>query len=158
MQKNPKLLMMLGIFCLLLIVCLIWSGHPGSIKNKEANSSQPLIKDKASGDNENEVLRTVLANQEALKTQNKKLETENETLKTKGMQNVQTMIQASQQAIEQQLDKMKSSFESDITSQKKEMSHLKSSLSQDESENDSQDESGYTINGDIQRDIIKGTF
>lgn len=144
MQKNPKLLVILGIFCLLLIIGLIWSGHHTSSKSQGAISSQQLIKDKASGDNENEVLRTVLANQEALKTQNKELETENEALKTKGMQNVQTMIQASKQDIEQQLDKMKSSFDSDISSQKKDISHLKTSFSQ----NESQDKSGYTINGD----------
>jgi hypothetical protein len=64
MQKNPKLLIAIGGISLLFIFGLYWSG---SGKNKKSPTTtiaeQKFIKDKASGDTENEVLRTVLANQ-----------------------------------------------------------------------------------------------
>jgi len=141
MQKNPKLLIIVGLFSLLLIIGMIWTGHQSHSQSKGDDlNSQESIQDKASGDNENEVLRTVLANQEALKTANKKLAQENDSLKQKGMQNVKAMIQDSKQTIQQEIDALKSTFRTQLNTQQKSIGHLHAEKG---SENDE-----YAVNGE----------
>lgn len=120
MQKHPKLLIIGGIICLILIVGLLWSGHQESPKSSTQNNpiKQPaIIKDKVSGDTENEVLKTVLANQETLKTQNKKLQDENEELRKKGIKDVSQVITKIKEELESEIGKVRSDVDTRAKSQ-----------------------------------------
>lgn len=126
MQKNPKLLIIIGGICILFIIGLLWSGTKQSnLPSNKVNTTQQLVKDKASGDTENEVLRTVLANQEQLKSENKKLKEQNEELQRNGMKNVDDLVKNSKQKLQDELSGLKSIFEEKLANQQKTISELK---------------------------------
>jgi integrating conjugative element protein (TIGR03752 family) len=143
MQKNPKLLIVIGGICLLLIIGLLWSGAKQSkSSSNKTKTTQQLIKDKASGDTENEVLRTVLANQEQLKSENKKLKEQNEGLQQKGMKTIDDLIQTSKQKLQDEVSGLKSTFETKLEDQQKTISDL-----ENKNNNEKNKQGGFEIGG-----------
>ena len=82
MNKSPKLLIVLGIFSLILIFGFIWASLSSKSQYKENVSSIQSNKtfDVASGDTNNEVLKSIIAKQKAQDKKTQVIETQNRAL------------------------------------------------------------------------------
>lgn len=123
-MPRPKLLIIIGIISVLLIFGIFWGSTKSNKNNPNTITEQKLIKDKASGDTENEVLRTVLANQEQLKSENKILKEQNNKLRQKGLENVDNMVENSKQKLHDEIQELKSAFEEKMKGQQKDIENL----------------------------------
>ncbi|MCE3237406.1 MAG: uncharacterized protein K0R24_387 [Gammaproteobacteria bacterium] len=117
----PKMLLVVGVFCLLLLGGFFWSFH-------ESPKSDPVspvmkksfLKESALGDTNTEVLRTVVANQRSLQKQNEKLQEENKKLKQSGIEKFQD-----------KLLEIKSTLQEQIAAQKKAIAELQTHIPYD---------------------------
>lgn len=101
MSQSPKLLIALGVIALILIIGFFHAGsgsHPSNNSNTPTQSHKTF--DIASGDTNNEVLKSIVARQQSedqtekkLIDENKKLESENNTLKEKGIDDLKQYVE-----------------------------------------------------------------
>jgi integrating conjugative element protein (TIGR03752 family) len=130
MNNMPKMLLVVGGFCLLMIAGFLWSLHEAP---KPAYLLPPtqksFSKDSASSDTNTEVLRTVVANQRSLQKQNEKLQDENKKIKQSGIENLQSTILKATATLENKLLQTKSSLQEQIVGQNKTITELQMRLS-----------------------------
>lgn len=107
MNKNPKLLILLGAIALILIVGFLWVGHSASVKPKQVSVTHQQAFDVASGDTNNEVLKSIVAKQQALAAKNKALEKLNTQLQEKNQQKDQSQLQALRASLLSQIQSVK---------------------------------------------------
>jgi integrating conjugative element protein (TIGR03752 family) len=142
MNNKPKMLIVLGGFCLALIFGIFWTSHDEH-KSAESNLKKASPWDIASGDTNTEVLRTVVANQHALQKQNEKLQAENNQLKKTGVQSMKDAIKEATANLESKMQETKSSLEDQISGQKRTIENLEKSVSPKSTTID-----GYSLNND----------
>ena len=68
MNTKPKMLLVVGAFSLFIIIGLFWMSVKQPKKSLGQNTEKQKLFDVASGDTNNEVLRTILAKQQQLQT------------------------------------------------------------------------------------------
>lgn len=108
MNKNPKILMVFAVIILTGVVGLFILGggkgrqHPPSSNNKQD------IYDVASGDTNNETLRTLIAGQQRLEKENKDLREQNNDLTKKGLSVYQQKFEEEKNALNAQFSNEKS--------------------------------------------------
>jgi len=124
MNKKPKMLLIVGAFSLFIIIGLFWMSSKQPRKSLPQNTEKQKLFDVASGDTNNEVLRTILAKQQHLQNENQKLLDENQQLKNKGFQNLQKNVKEARQKIEQELSQTKSLLEQKIAGQQEELTSI----------------------------------
>lgn len=104
MNTSPKMLIVVGIFCVSVIVGIAWTKMH---RNQSAVAFHPLKQssaiDTASADTNNEVLQTILARQKSLESENKKLSKLNEKLQKTRHKSAQISIQKAIKAMEAKL-------------------------------------------------------
>ncbi len=133
MKNQPKLLIILGIIAACLIFGFLWtSSKSGKQQTNKAiqkkNAHQTF--DVASGDTNNEVLKSIVARQQKLQEENEKLQQENKDLLNKNKRKKQEEIMQVQNTLQSKIASVKKSLESrfdhrlkDVEKQSKRNSH-----------------------------------
>lgn len=119
---SPKTLALtVGAFFSVLLAGVVWvSSKPISEPTKP---STPVL-DVSSGDTNNEVLRTVIANQQRLQKQNDEVQSENKKLSTEGMTHLQEAMDNFQKSLKEELQKTQSTLENQVQSQQQTLNTL----------------------------------
>jgi integrating conjugative element protein (TIGR03752 family) len=153
MSKNPKMLIIIGGFSLFLIIGLFWmtakkSPQKAANSSNSSNQQQKKLFDVASGDTNNEVLRTILAKQQKIENDNQKLQQENAKLKSQGFKSLQDELQKMQSTVSQKFSQFKSTVDQRFTGQKRELDQVKGKVtSKFSGAQNSQNNSQFELNG-----------
>ena len=118
MQKNPKLLIVLGGLAFMLMFGFFWMSaksnkHAQSVKN---NGSAHKTFDVASGDTNNEVLKSIVAHQKALQIKNEQLQNENKRLQHANKAKTQQGLKQTEQSLTKKINDTKSQLEAKFKS------------------------------------------
>jgi len=112
-MHKPKLLIFIG-GCSLLLITAISCFHSSPSHNKPPANHKEKIFDVASGDTNNEVLKTIVANQQKLQAANRELTAQNTKLRSQGMTNLQNIIKQTTAKLNRQLTQTKQTLEAEI--------------------------------------------
>lgn len=149
MSKNPKMLIIIGGFSLFLIIGLFWmtSKKPQQQTVTSKNQQQKKLFDVASGDTNNEVLRTILAKQQKIENDNQKLQEENAKLKSQGFKSLHDELQKMQASVSQKFSQFKSSIDQRFSGQKHELDQVQGKVTSKFSSSNAQNNSQFELNG-----------
>lgn len=158
MKNNPKLLIVVGGIAVAVIFGFFWS-HSGSNssaqgKGKASNTDQHQAFDVASGDTNNEVLKSIVARQKALQDQNKRLMAENKQLQEDKQKSTSTALEKAKESLTQKINQSKAALESQFS---KELEDVKSKVHQGKSNQSSDLEypmAGSSSSQDSKKDHI----
>ena len=114
MKPSPKLLLIAGGFAFVLIIGFIWAHLKTPQANHVMASTEHTVFDVASGDTNNEVLRTILAKQEKLEADNQQLQAQNKLLEQKGITDLQDKMNATQDQFNQKLSETSQQLKEEI--------------------------------------------
>lgn len=148
MKNNPKLLIFVGAFACIVIFGFFWSYSGGNSGNQSkghiSNPDQHQAFDVASGDTNNEVLKSIVARQKVLQDQNKQLMAENQKLQEEKQKSASTALEQAEESLTQKINQSKTALESQFS---KELEDLKSKVKQGKSNQNSDLE--YPVAGGI---------
>ena len=120
MKQNPKLLIIVGVICLVLIVGVLWMhnhGVSGQVRHHANGKQDHQAFDVASGDTNNEVLKGIVARQKALQQSNAQLQAENEALERKAQTAQKSALATAKSHFQQELQSLRQGIEQHFNSQ-----------------------------------------
>ena len=106
MNKNPKLLVILAVVGVVLIFGMFWSRSKPAKTQLSTKPKLHKVFDVASGDTNNEVLKSIIAKQQKLEDQNKKLQLLNKRLLSKDSSDSKHDLIHTKDLLEEQINKI----------------------------------------------------